>query len=219
MDDMIRNMIIGSIVLVLASLYGGDTLGSWFHVDAEIEDKELGGEIELKAEFYLEGYEYEVSVSGDGESEDFDGDVDYDDNDCSNPDYSGASDCDEMYDLMQGKIQNLLYIVILAGGAALFFLNDGDEEKGSIACLVMGAAGLLSVMLFATGFPEALDDDTEAFELIDEDPSIMGDNNDFGEEMFSSDADSEINWRPGFALVLVALSGILGMAAYFDLKR
>jgi len=219
MDDMIRNMIIGSIVLVLASLYGGDTLGSWFHVDAEIEDKELGGEIELKAEFYLEGYEYEVSVSGDGESEDFDGDVDYDDNDCSNPDSSGASDCDEMYDLMQGKIQNLLYIVILAGGAALFFLNDGDNEKGSIACLVMGGAGLLAVMLFATGFPEALDDDTEAFEIIDEDPSVMGDNNDFGEDMFGSDTDSELNWRPGFALALVALSGILGMAAYFDLKN
>ena len=219
MDDMIRNMIIGSIVLVLASLYGGDTLGSWFHVDAEIEDKELGGEIELKAEFYLEGYEYEVSVSGDGESEDFDGDVDYDDKDCSSPDWDGASDCDEMYDLMQGKIQNLLYIVILAGGAALFFLNDGDEEKGSIACLVMGGAGLLAVMLFATGFPEALDDDTEAFETVDEDPSVMGDNNDFGEDMFGSDTDSELNWRPGIALALVALSGILGMAAYFDLKK
>lgn len=124
-----------------------------------------------------------------------------------------------MYDLMQGKIQNLLYIVILAGGAALFFLNDGDEEKGSIACLVMGGAGLLAVMLFATGFPEALDDDTEAFEIVDEDPSVMGDNNDFGEDMFGSDTDSELNWRPGFALVLVALSGILGMAAYFDLRN
>ena len=216
MDDMIRNMIIGSIVLVLASLYGGDTLGSWFHVDGEIEYKDSDYEIEFKAEFYLEGYEYEV---GDSDGDDEDGDVDYDDKDCSNPDYSGASDCDEMYDLMQGKIQNLLYIVILAGGAALFFLNDGDEEKGSIACLVMGGAGLLAVMLFATGFPEALDDDTEAFETVDEDPSVMGDNNDFGEDMFGSDTDSELNWRPGIALALVALSGILGMAAYFDLKK
>ena len=116
MDDMIRNMIIASMVLVLASLYGGDTLGSWFHVDGEIEAKDSDSdyEVEFKAEFYLEGYEYEVSTSGDGGDGEEDGDIDYDDKDCSNPDYSGASDCDEMYDLMQGKIQNLLYIVILA---------------------------------------------------------------------------------------------------------
>ena len=83
----------------------------------------------------------------------------------------------------------------------------------------MGAAGLLSVVLFATGFPEALDDDTDAFGMIDEDPSVMGDNNDFAEENMSEDFDSKINWRPGFAFLLVGLSGIIGLGAYFELKN
>jgi len=101
---------------------------------------------------------------------------------------------------------------------ALYFLNDGDQEKGALACLAMGSAGLLAVALFTISFPEALDDDTDAFEVIDDDPSIIGDNNNFGEE-FSGSLDSEVNWRPGFAFALVGLSGILGMAAYFELKN
>ena len=34
---MVRNMIIASIVLVLSSLYGGDTLGSWFHWERDVD--------------------------------------------------------------------------------------------------------------------------------------------------------------------------------------
>jgi hypothetical protein len=212
-------MIIASIVLVLAALYGGQTLGSWFFVSGEVEDTEDNSRtIDFEASFNLEGYEYEVSIRDGDDKEKEDGKIDYDDNDCSSPDYGGASDCDEMYDLMQGKIQNLLYVVILAGGAALYFLNNGDEEKGSLACLAMGGAGLLAVVLFTTGFPEALDDDTDAFEIIDEDPSVIGDNNDFGEECAEEES-CEVNWRPGFAFALVGLSGILGMAAFFELKN
>ena len=204
MDDTLRNMIIASIVLVLLALYGGQTLGSWFFVSGEVEDTDSSNSLDFEATFNLEGYEYEVSIRDGDSKEKEDGKIDYDDNDCSSPDYGGASDCDELYDLMQGKIQNLLYVIILAGGAALFFLNDGDQEKGALACLAMGSAGLLAVALFAMSFPEALDDDTEAFEMIDDDPSIIGDNNNFGEEFFGA-PDSEVNWRPGFAFVLVGM--------------
>ena len=80
---------------------------------------------------------------------------------------------------MQGKIQNLLYVIIPAGGAALYFINEGDQEKAALASLAMGGAGLLVAGLFFLNFPEAFDDDTGAFDSeldgFDEDPSIFGD--------------------------------------------
>ena len=220
MDDAVRNLVIGSIVLVLAALYGGQTLGSWFYVEGEMDDENNSdNSVEFTANFNLEGWEYEVTIEDDGYKEDYDGDPDYDDKECSFPDSSGSSDCDELYDLMQGQIQKLLYVVILAGGVALYFINDGDQEKAALACLAMGGASLLAAALFALNFPEALDDDTEAFELIDDDPSLLGDNNDYGEEVFDdSEIDTKVNWRPGFALILVAFSGLLGMGAYAELK-
>ena len=217
MDDTLRNMIIASMVLVLASMYGGDTLGSWFHWDEEVDWND-GDTASFTSEFYLEGYEYEAEFDAGSDSgmedtkEDFD--ADYDDNDCS-----GSSDCDEMYDLMNGKIKNLLYIILLAGGAALYFLNDGDQEKGALACLAMGGAGLLAVLLFASSFPEAIDDDLDFFESsdgFDEDPSIFGDDTQKDED---STVETDRSWRPGFAFALVGLSGIIGMAAYFELKN
>ena len=174
----------------------------------------------------MEGYEYEVIINeNDGDKEEYDGDPDYDDNDCSLPDSSNSGDCDEMYDLMQGQIQKLLYVVILAGGVALYFINDGDQEKGALACLAMGAAGLLAAGLFALNFPEAFDDDTEAFESsiddFDEDPSLFGDDKqttDVDNVWYGENVDIDRNWRPGFAFLLVVLSGIVGMAAYAELK-
>ena len=217
MDDVLRNMIIASMVLILASMYGGDTLGSWFHWEEEVDYND--GDVSTTIiEFYSEGYEMESEFDAGTETglTDIDekADADYDDNDCS---ISG--DCDEMYDLMDGKIKNLLYIVLLAGVVALYFLNDGDQEKGALACLAMGSAGLLAVLLFASSFPEALDDDLDIFENqysgFDEDPSI------FGDDSQTNDDNEEYNnsWRPGFAFALVGLSGILGMAAYFELKN
>ena len=37
MDESTRNLVIASIVLVLAAMYGGDTLGSWFVWDKEVD--------------------------------------------------------------------------------------------------------------------------------------------------------------------------------------
>ena len=216
-EESVRNMIIGSIVLVLASMYGGDALGSWFYAEGE-RTQDDGDYREGNVNFNLEGYEYEWDNSGDN-NDSGGGRPDYDDNDCKTLEGlldSGGGDCDELYDLMQGKIKNLLYIVILAGLAALYFLNEGDREKGAMACLAMGGAGLLAVVVFAVSFPDALDDDTEAFETVDEDPSLFGDNDDFESD---SSWETEVNWRPGFALALVGLSGILGMAAYSAVKN
>ena len=99
--------------------------------------------------------------------------------------------------------------------AALYFLNAEDREKGAMACLAMGGAGLLAVLVFAASFPDALDDDTEAFEVVDEDPSLFGDNDDFQSD---TSWETEVNWRPGFAFALVGLSGLVGMAVYFEVK-
>ena len=116
-----------------------------------------------------------------------------------------------MEELMIEKIQNLLYINIVAGLAALYFLSDNDDEKASLAALVMGVASLAAIFLFATSFPEALDDDLGFFEVIDEDPTLFGSYDD-------EDEDYQENWRPDIAVLLVFVSGLLGMAAYFEIK-
>ena len=219
MDDSVRNMIIASIVLVLAAMYGGDTLGSWFQWKKEIDWKD-GDTEEYTSEFYLEEIkmEYEFDAGGLTEYEDTDDNLkrDYDDNDCGD-----SGDCDELYDLMQVKIQNLLYVIILAGGAALYFINEGDQEKAALASLAMGGAGLLVAGLFFLNFPEAFDDDTGAFDSeldgFDEDPSIFGDDS-LTTDTYGDNVGVDRTWRPGFAFLLVLLSGIIGMAAYTELK-
>ena len=216
MDESTRNLVIGSIVLVLAAIYGGDTLGSWYSFNGEVQSTENSYGVELSVNFVLEEVETEAKVTSADGSTDKDSDsVDYDDNDC---------DCDEIEDLMLGKIKNLLYIVVVAGFASLYFMSQGaNEEMAANACLVMGGAALLTTAMFALSFPEAFDDDTEMFEGMrcdfdddGEDPSIYGSEDC---ENDSGTMESEWSWRPGLAWVLVLLSGIMGMAAYADLKR
>ena len=89
-----------------------------------------------------------------------------------------------------------------------------DEEKEVMTCLAMGGAGLLAKGMFALSFPEALDDDQNSFSEIGEDPSLFGDESVDEAGQFEGDA----KWRPGLAFALVGLSGILGMAAYQELK-
>lgn len=216
MDESTRNLVIGSIVLVLAAMYGGDTLGSWYSFNGESQSTEDPSGYEMSMNFVLEEVEVEEKDrSADGSTDKDSESVDYDDNDC---------DCDEIEDLMLGKIKNLLYIVVLAGFATLYFMSQGaNEEMAANACLVMGGAALLSTAMFALSFPEAFDDDTEMFEDMrcdfdddGEDPSF------YGSEDCEDDSEtfeSEWSWRPGLAWVLVLLSGIMGMAAYADLKR
>ena len=218
MDDTVKKMIIGTIVLALASMYGGDSLGSWytFKIDgAEYEDVVTNTDtwdIEREYSPYKSSFnfmltEYEVKLEMDGSQ--MDGKSDYDDWDAPFCD----SDCDELNDLMTGKIQKLLYVVVLAGFAALYFLNQDDKEKGAMACLAMGGAALLAVVIFTLSFPEAMDDDQNNFDEIGEAPSFFGDK-DIVEDKVEADA----KWRPGIAFALAGLSGILGIATYWKLK-
>jgi hypothetical protein len=216
MDESTRNLVIGSIILVLAAMYGGDTLGSWYLFTGESHSTDTSAGAEMSMNFVLEEVEAETKyISTDGNSDRDSESVDYDDNDC---------DCDEIEDLMQGQIKNLLYIAVLAGFASLYFMSQGaNEDMAANACLAMAGASLLTTAMFALSFPNALDDDTEMFEDMGCDPDDRGEDPSFyGSEDCEDDSgtvEQEWNWRPGFAWVLVLLSGIMGMAAYADVKR
>ena len=208
MDDGVRNLIVTSIVLILASMYGGDTLGSWFVFKTEAGDGDV--EYEGLDKFYLTDSSSELEWSGSDTPADEEYTTDYDDSVCS---LEGK--CKELSSLMVDKIQYLLYLIIISGFAALYFLNENDIEKGKMACLAMGGAGLLAVFMFTFLFPDALEDDTKIWDEvlaaigINSEPSI------FGSETATEDgATFKVTWRPDFAFLLVAISGILGMVAY-----
>ena len=115
MDDSVRNMIIASIVLVLAAMYGGDTLGSWFQWKKEIDWKD-GDTEEYTSEFYLEEIkmEYEFDAGGLTEYEDTDDNLkrDYDDNDCGD---SGDCDCRDVLGGLETKclVRGLVVVVVV----------------------------------------------------------------------------------------------------------
>ena len=213
MNEGVRNLIVGSLVLVLASMYGGDTLGSWFVMKTEMES---GGDSYTGIDkYYLTDSSSDLDYQGAGMPDDENYDTDYDDDECAVNNDGDFVECKELSGLMVDKIQNLLYVVVLAGFAALFFLSQDDDEKGAMACLVMGGAGLLAVGMFALSFPEALDDDTGVFELLEEWYDLDADTSLAGSDRRSQDGvELSVSWRPDIAFVLVLLSGILGIAAY-----
>lgn len=219
MEDSVRNLIVGSIVLVLASMYGGDTMGSWFVMKTEVENDSLDSSYTGTDTYYLTETKSDLEYDGDDMPDDEDYDTDYDDDECTVDD-GEYEECKELTGLMVDKIQNLLYVVILAGFAALYFLNEDDEEKGAMACLVMGGAGLLAVAMFGLSFPEALEDDVGIWEIIEESFDMNADPSLFGSEEDEEDGiEYKISWRPDIAFALVGLSGILGMAAYSEVKN
>lgn len=198
-------MILASVALVLISMYGGDTTGLWFEIKMEVT--ESGYVIgKLGSEFTLDEVEFVTETRGSDDT--FQKEREDDRHD------------DEIEELMVEQIKKLLYVVILAGFAALYFLNNGDQEKGAMACLAMGGAGLLAVTLFALNFPEALEDDTEVFEMVDEDPSLFG-NGEVSEIDGATQKTSALKseWRPGIAPALILISGIIGIAAYYEIKN
>jgi len=79
---------------------------------------------------------------------------------------------------------------------------------------------LLAVAMFGLSFPEALEDDVGVWELMEDafdmntDPSIFG-----SEDSEEDGIEYKISWRPDIAFALVGLSGILGMAAYSEVKN
>lgn len=215
MDERTRNFIIASLICTLAAMYGGETLGSWFshHEEARASYDGEDSVYESSTNFMLEEVEYEENDEGYKDS----GSVDYDDG------------FDELEDLMLGKIKNLLFLVIIASFAALFFLSqEGDnEEMGANACLAVGVLSLLTAAMFALSFPEAVDDDLPdlAFPTgCDEDDWADDDASFYGSENCNINDDgltvkAESTWRPGLAWVLMVFSGITGMLAYSESKH
>ena len=206
MDNGSRNLIVASIVLILASLYGGDTLGSWFVMEVEAKDGDY--EFEGVDKYYLTEGSSELEWSGADAPGDEEYSTDYDESECS---LDGK--CKEMSSLMIDKVKNLLYLSLISSFAALYFLNENDVDKAKMACLVMGGAGVLAAIMFALFFPEALDDDTKLWDDfdsmgMDSDPSL------FGSEADTVDGTTfRLTWRPDFAFFLVAISAILGIVA------
>jgi len=201
--------------LVLVSMYGGDTMGSWFVMKVEIEDDDTDVSMVGSDKYYLTATKGELEYGGEGMPDDEDYDIDYDDDECRIDDDGDYEECKEVTGLMVDKIQNLLYVVILAGLAALYFLNEGDDEKGAMACLAMGGAGLLAVAMFGLSFPEVLEDDAGVWEIMEDsfdmnaNPSLFGTENEYEDGLSIA-----VSWRPDVAFALVFLSGILGIAAY-----
>ena len=188
-------------------MYGGDTLGSWFVMKTEAGDGDV--EYEGVDKYYLTDTTSELEWSGSDTPADEEYTTDYDDSVCS---LEGK--CKELSSLMVDKIQYLLYLIIISGFAALYFLNENDIEKGKMACLAMGGAGLLAVIMFTFLFPEALDDDAKIWDSLESmdmnsEPSIVG-----SESTTEDGVTFKVTWRPDFAFLLVAISGILGMVAY-----
>ena len=190
-------------------------MGSWFVMKVEVENDDEDASVVTTYKYYLTETKWEIEYDGDDMPDDEDDDTDYDDDECT-----GDDECEELTGLMVDKIQNLLYVVILAGFAALYFLNEDDEEKGAMACLAMGGAGLLATAMFCLSFPEALEDDTEIFEFLEDWYELDVETSLFGTEDEKEDGiERSVSWRPDIAFALVALSGILGMAAYGEVKN
>ena len=99
MENSVRYMIIGSIVLVLASMNGGDNLGSWFTYKADgvvHQDYSTSATFRTSINFMLTEYETEIMMDWEGSSDEK---SNYDDSDAVFCD----SGCDELTDLMIGK--------------------------------------------------------------------------------------------------------------------
>ena len=187
-------------------------MGSWFVMKVEVENDDEDASVVTTYKYYLTETKWEIEYDGDDMPDDEDDDTDYDDDECT-----GDDECEELTGLMVDKIQNLLYVVILAGLAALYFFNEDEDEKGAMACLSMGCASLLAVAMFGLSFPEALEDDTGTWSVmasdLDADPSLFGTENE--EE---DGVELSVSWRPDIAFALVFLSGILGVVAYWAQK-
>tara|TARA_Y100000758_G_C16017884_1_gene409984 strand:+ start:147 stop:1130 length:984 start_codon:yes stop_codon:yes gene_type:complete len=222
MRVMVRNLIIASMALTFFTMFGGNWMGAWFTIHS-LEDVEGVTVSEGVTYFKLDERAFVVETTYDGETEKDTENIDYDDNDCGL-----AGDCDELDDLMMGKIRVLLYIQLLAGIAVFYFLNtkgvipEKNYDGGEKACLVVGGAGLLALVLFLSSFPEALEDDSQFFEALDKDPSFLG-----YKEWEDEDAvyntslryEFTISWRPSVAPFLVLFSGSAAIGAYLDIKN
>ena len=169
MEDSVRNLIVGSIVLVLASMYGGDTMGSWFvmNVEVEVDDESMVG----FDKYYLTETKAELEYDGDDMPDDES--FGYDDDECTTDDDGEFKECKELGSFFSNL--KMMFYALIVCGIGLAYIGNSGENMESIPT-VAGVTALLSVAILAYTFmtlPEAFEEDTKLFESVDEDPAFF----------------------------------------------
>ena len=185
-DDTVRNF--GVVIAICGALFifGGTTFAVW---TLDLEMKSDFGDSEVKYKFGATEAEYDGKYSGDSESETFE----YEDDDCN---------CDDLADFFS-NLKLMIYALIGCGIAIAYFGNSGDVEN---LPAVAGLTAVLSVAILAytfTGLPETFEEETEIFEMLDEDPAFYID-----EEKKVDGVDIHLKAMPyiGFFLPVVSLT-------------
>ena len=245
MRAVIRYLVIASMALSFFALFGGNWAGAWFtiYISEEqyvFEDSQLlwSETSESVTYFKVDEVIFITETKVEGKTEDDSGNIDYEDNNCAynrSDSYSergaGGEDCDNLGDLMMGKIGTLLYVQLLAGIAVFYFLNTDDfileenYDRGEKASVVMAGAGLLALILFFFSFPETLEEDLLFFENLS---NVDGGNEDvsfLGSKEWEIGSDSDVitqyavAWRPSFAPFLILFSISAAVGAYLEIKN
>ena len=214
MKNLPRNLVFASIILILTSMFGGDSLGCWFVDESEVKDSGYLL-IEEETRFMLEEVEVKSNCEAPKAQEaclELHGEIK------RTEDYGYDSDgWEAMDDIMLGQIKILLYVCLLFACAVLYFLNEKDVEKSAIGCCFLGGGCILIVLVFIFTFPLAVEEDTNLFSDVDETPSIYG--NKELETPEPNDAYVYIEeWRPGIAPLLILLSGIMALISFYDIN-
>ena len=192
-DDMIRNF--GVVIAICGALFvfGGETFAIWtfgYEVEADGE----------KATMDLKFASDEMFAEYGGDDSDPDESFGYDDSDC---------ECDEIKDFFS-NLQMMFYALIVCG-IGLAYIGNSGENMESIPT-VAGVTALLSVAILAYTFmplPEAFEEDTELFAMLDEvfdwdvDPSFF-----VNDEREDGDTNIHLKAMPhvGYFLPVVSLT-------------
>lgn len=172
----------GIIVAICGALFifGGQTFAIWtFGFEALVDD---GGAMDMSFSADEMAVEYNEAMMEEDES------IEYGDDDCN---------CDDIKDFFANL--KLMFYALIGCGIAIALRGMGNLPA------VAGITAVLSVAILAytfTGLPEAWEDETEFFEMLDEDPTFY-----INEEKDLDGVDIHIRAMPyvGFFLPVVSL--------------
>ena len=194
-DGTIRNF--GVVIAICGALFvfGGQTFAIWtfgFEVDE-------GGAMDMSFSADEMAVEYNEAMGEEDET------MEYEDDDCN---------CDDMKDFF-ANLKLMFYALIGCGIAIAYLGNSGDIDN---LPAVAGLTAVLSVAILAytfTGLPEAWEEETEFFEMLDEDPAFY-----INEEKEQDGVDIHVKAMPyiGFFLPVVSLTlgGLLVKPEWMD---
>jgi len=182
-DGSIRNF--GVVIAICGALFvfGGQTFAIWT-VGFEVDE---GGAWEMSFSADEMAVEYNEDMGEEDET------MEYEDDDC---------DCDDIKDFF-ANLKLMFYALIGCGIAIAYLGNSGDIDN---LPAVAGLTAVLSVAILAytfTGLPETFEEETEIFEMLDEDPAFYID-----EEKKVDGVDIHVKAMPyiGFFLPVASLT-------------